>query len=124
MPITIEEFKLLVDLAEKLFHFIARMLIFITIFRRYTQIEWVKALLLLWSFLEATALASQSQLHDLVHVDAVVEAAAALLNNPLHISSLGSNNSPGHLKLLFVLYLDVVSTGVFYALVLLVSSHI
>lgn len=43
----------------------------------------------------------------------------ALLDYPLHVGSFGADDSPGYLKLFFIFDLDLISAGVFDALVLL-----
>lgn len=77
------------------------------------------ALFLPWTFLEAGALTTKSQFHNLLLV-VVASALAAHLNDTLHIASFRTNEAACNLKLLVIVNLYVEATGVFNIIIVVI----
>lgn len=112
MLVAVEVEELVVDLKQEFFHLLAGVVILVFVLAADAQVEWVLALLLVGSLLEARAFASESQFDDLEGVDLGVEATTALLDDSFHVGALAADYSSCHLELLFVVDLDVIPASI------------
>ena len=75
--------------------------------------QWFLRLLLLSSFLKATALASQSKFYDVV-LHTTRRVFRTHLYNTLHVAPFRPDESPRYLEVLFVLDLNVKPASILH----------
>lgn len=100
---------------------VARYLVFVIVARADAKMEGLIALLLLGTFFEAGALASEPELDEVLQL-IVGGALAANLNYSLHVAALRADEPASNLELLVVLYLNVESARVLDIFVLHAGS--
>ena len=102
-------FVLLVDVEKQLLNLGARCHVLRVKARADAEVERVFGLLLLRPLLEPGSLASEAKLYDLAGLGHV---PAALLDDALHVAAFGTDQASRHLKLPFVVNLDVVAARI------------
>ena len=112
-----EPFVLLVDVEDEFLHVVARRLILVEVLWTYAQMQWFIAFLLSRALLEARPLPPQSQLDHLL-LRLKVATLATNLDDSLHIAAFGPDESPCHLELTVVIYLDIKSASVLHVVIL------
>ncbi len=80
--------------------------------RAYTQVKSLIAFFLSWTFLKSWTFSSKSELDNLLLV-VIASALAAHFNYALHITTFGTYESSGYLKLFIIVYLNVKAACVF-----------
>lgn len=125
----VEETVLLVNSLQKPLDFLTSIKVLLLVFRAHTKIQRVIALFLLRPFKESGPSTSKSKLyslmrHALIRAIRIPIKLVALINDPLHISTFGANNSPSHLELILIFNLDLVPASQFDILLILLIQRI
>lgn len=121
MFVQVKVVEFVVHLQQQLLHFVAGVVELVLVLAADAQIQGVFAFFLVLSFLEARALASQSELDHFVRVHLRIEVSAALLDYSFHVGAFAADDSSCHLKFLFVIDLDVVPACVLDVLLVAVG---